>query len=89
MIGQDIGPFLFEGSDIGCLLIHGFTNTPHEMRGMGNYLAERGWGSFWRGTEQAAKILLARPGTLAWHDWVASAEEAVWARAYEFIIRHT
>jgi len=33
MIGQDIGPFLFEGNDIGCLLIHGFTNTPHEMRG--------------------------------------------------------
>ncbi len=33
MIGQDIGPFLLEGNDIGCLLIHSFANTPHEMQG--------------------------------------------------------
>jgi len=34
-------PFLFPGSKTGCLLIHGFTGTPREMRSMGEYLAEQ------------------------------------------------
>jgi len=76
MIAQDIGPFLFEGNDIGCLLIHGFTNTPHEMREMGNYLAQKGL--------TVVGVLLAGHGTspydlarTTWHDWVASAEEGM------------
>jgi len=36
-------PFLFPGSKIGCLLIHGFTGAPKEMRWMGEYLAEQGY----------------------------------------------
>lgn len=36
-------PFYFPGNRIGCLLIHGFTGTPYEMRGLGNYLAARGY----------------------------------------------
>lgn len=31
-------PFAFEGNSIGCLLVHGFTGTPFEMRGLGEYL---------------------------------------------------
>lgn len=34
-----LGP---EESDTACLLIHGFTGNPVEMRGLGNYLAEQG-----------------------------------------------
>ncbi|HBF40708.1 MAG TPA: carboxylesterase, partial [Anaerolineaceae bacterium] len=29
---QGAEPFLFKGNDTGCLLIHGFTGTPFEMR---------------------------------------------------------
>ena len=71
-----IGSFFFEGNDIGCLLIHGFTNTAYEMRGMGNYLAEKGF--------TVLGVLLAGHGTspqdlakTTWHDWVASAEEGL------------
>ncbi len=38
---SDTGPFLFERGKTGCLLIHGFLGTPYEMRGLGEYLAER------------------------------------------------
>lgn len=71
-----IAPFFFEGNEIGCLLIHGFTNTPLEMRGMGHYLAEKGL--------TVVGVLLAGHGTspqdlarMSWHDWVASAEEGL------------
>ena len=36
------GTFLFEGSDVGCLLLHGFTGTPHNIRPLGDFLARRG-----------------------------------------------
>lgn len=36
-------PFYFPGNRIGCLLIHGFTGTPFEMRGLGNRLAQPGY----------------------------------------------
>jgi hypothetical protein len=36
-------PFYFPGNEIGCLLIHGFTGTPKEMRWMGEYLARQGY----------------------------------------------
>jgi len=36
------GTFYFEGSDVGCLLIHGFTGTPQNLRPLGNFLARRG-----------------------------------------------
>jgi carboxylesterase len=38
-------PFLFPGTtrpEVGCLLIHGFTGTPLEMRGLGEHLAQAG-----------------------------------------------
>jgi carboxylesterase len=36
------GTFFFEGSDVGCLLIHGFTGTPQNIRPLGDFLARRG-----------------------------------------------
>jgi carboxylesterase len=36
------GTYFFEGSDVGCLLIHGFTGTPQNMRPLGDFLARRG-----------------------------------------------
>lgn len=37
-------PFLIPGSKTGCLLIHGFTGAPKEMRWLGDYLADQGYG---------------------------------------------
>ncbi len=39
MLGAE--PFLYEAGEIGCLLVHGFTSSPSEMRGLGQYLADR------------------------------------------------
>jgi carboxylesterase len=41
-------PFFFpapktSSNSVGCLLVHGFTGTPKEMRGMGEYLARQGY----------------------------------------------
>jgi len=38
----DLNPFFFEGGQVGCLLIHGGTGSPPEMRPMGEYLAGKG-----------------------------------------------
>ena len=43
MIIPTTEPFLFPGNRIGCLLTHGFTGGPKEMRWMGEYLAEQGF----------------------------------------------
>lgn len=34
--------FSYEGGPVGALLIHGFTGSPHGMRALGQYLADRG-----------------------------------------------
>jgi esterase/lipase len=36
-------PFFFPGGTTGCLLLHGFSSTPGEMRPFGKYLAEKGF----------------------------------------------
>jgi carboxylesterase len=67
-------PFFFPGGDTGCLLIHGFTGAPKEMRWMGDHLAEQGFTVFaprlFGHATQPSDIIRAR-----WHDWVASAED--------------
>ena len=35
-------PFYFSGDRTGCLLIHGFTGTPNEMRWLGTQLSTAG-----------------------------------------------
>ncbi len=67
-------PFLFPGSRTGCLLIHGFTGAPKEMRWMGEYLAGRGF--------SVLGVRLSGHATHAddmirsrWTDWAASVED--------------
>jgi carboxylesterase len=69
-------PFLYEAGDVGCLLLHGYTSTPFEMRGTGRFLADRGI--------TVSAPLLAGHGTApedlagkTWHDWHASVNNAL------------
>ena len=43
MIIPSAEPFYFPGNKTGCLLVHGFTGAPTEMRWMGEYLADEGF----------------------------------------------
>ncbi len=66
--------FFFPGSHTGCLLIHGFTGTPKEMRWMGEYLAARGLSVL--GVRLAGHA--TRPQDITrvhWTDWAASVED--------------
>lgn len=67
-------PFFFPGNDTGCLLIHGFTGAPKEMRWMGEYLAEQGFTvlgvRLFGHATQPEDMQRAR-----WQDWVASVED--------------
>jgi carboxylesterase len=76
MIVQDEGtPFFFQRGRTGCLLIHGTTGTPKEMRWLGEYLAVKGYSVlgcrlFGHATDQK-DLLRAR-----WVDWLTSVEDA-------------
>lgn len=67
-------PFLFPGSRTGCLLIHGFTGAPKEMRWMGEFLAAQGFSVL--GIRLAGHA--THPGDMVrsrWTDWLASVED--------------
>ena len=76
MIVQEEGrPFFFQRGRTGCLLIHGTTGTPKEMRWLGEYLASRGisvlgYRLFGHATDQS-DLLRVR-----WYDWLTSVEDA-------------
>ena len=67
-------PFFFPGGSTGCLLIHGYTGTPKEMRWLGEYLAEQGNTvlgiRLFAHATQPADMIRAR-----WRDWLASVED--------------
>jgi carboxylesterase len=42
-IVPDSEPFFLPGGTTGCLLLHGFTAMPGEMRQFGEHLAEKGF----------------------------------------------
>lgn len=69
-------PYYYSGSQIGCLLIHGFTSTPAEMRVIGEALAQAGF--------TTNGILLAGHGTkpedllhITYQDWIHSAQQGI------------
>jgi carboxylesterase len=69
-------PFFFTGGKTGCLLVHGFTGTPKEMRWMGEFLAAQGY--------TVLGIRLAGHATdphdlprTQWQDWLASVEDGI------------
>ena len=71
MLVKNTEPFYFPGDDTGCLLIHGFTGAPTEMRPLGEYLAGFDY--------SVLGIRLAGHGTkiedmnrMQWEDWSAS-----------------
>ncbi|MGQ9494334.1 MAG: alpha/beta hydrolase [Anaerolineae bacterium] len=73
----DLHPFFFPGGPVGCLLIHGGTGSPPEMRPMGEYLASKGL--------TVLGVRLAGHGTTpedlaqtSWLDLVVSAEEGLY-----------
>jgi len=67
-------PFFFRRGPTACLLIHGFTGAPKEMRWMGEYLASQGHtvlGVRLAGhATQPADLVRTR-----WQDWLASVED--------------
>lgn len=69
-------PFYLEGGDAACLLVHGFTSTPQEMRALGRFLHGKGFtvqGLLLPGHGRTPQDL---NGT-TWNDWydaVAAAE---------------
>jgi len=67
-------PFLFPGSRTGCLLVHGFTGAPKEMRWMGEYLAGEGFSVLGVRLAGHATQMSDMPRT-RWTDWTASVED--------------
>ncbi len=64
-------PFFFPGGPTGCLLVHGFTGTPKEMRWLGEYLAQNGCtvlGIRLPGHATCPEDMLR----VRWQDWLAS-----------------
>ncbi|MDT8897316.1 MAG: alpha/beta hydrolase [Thermanaerothrix sp.] len=69
-------PFFFPRGRTACLLIHGFTGTPKEMRKLGEYLADLNY--------TVLGIRLAGHATrledlmrCRWEDWLASVEDGL------------
>ena len=74
MIGTGAEPFYFPGGPVSCLLIHGFTSTPQEMRWLGVQLNEAGFSVL--GLRLSGHA--THPSDLhraRWKDWMASTED--------------
>jgi carboxylesterase len=74
MIIPGAEPFFFPGGPQGCLLIHGFTGAPREMRDLGVYLSRQGF--------SVLGVRLVGHGTriedltrTRWQDWLACVED--------------
>ncbi len=70
----EAAPFFFPGGPIGCLLVHGFTGTPKEMRLLGKYLSEHGHTvlgiRLFAHATDPKDMFRAR-----WKDWLADVED--------------
>jgi len=69
-------PFLHVGDRVGCLIVHGFTGTPYEMRPLGDYLFEEG--------HTVLGVRLAGHATdptdlsrIRWRDWLMTIEDGL------------
>ncbi len=71
---SDAEPFFLPGGRVGCLLIHGFTGTPKEMRWMGEDLNRRGYTIL--APRLAGHATQLRDLTRTrWQDWLAAVED--------------
>lgn len=68
-------PFFLPGnSGVGCLLVHGFTSAPQEMRGLGRHLADHDHSVLAvRLTGHATR--LSAMYRSRWHDWLTAVED--------------
>jgi carboxylesterase len=76
MIIPQSEPFFLPGGPSGCLLLHGFTSTPEEMRWLGDDLAHRGYTVL--GQRLAGHA--TDPHDLArtrWQDWLIDVEDGL------------
>jgi len=74
MIIPTAEPFFFPGGPVGCLLVHGFTGTPKDMRWLGEYLAGQGHSVLGiRLTGHATQI--EDMFRTRWEDWLVSVED--------------
>lgn len=66
-------PFRWEGRAPACLLIHGLSSTPWEVRTVGEALRDAGYHAegFWLPGHGSTPEALA---AVTWHDWVAECE---------------
>ena len=74
MLIPNAEPFFFPGGPVGCLLVHGFTGTPKEMRTLGEYLSTQGFavlGIRLAGHATDIQDLLRT----RWPDWLACVED--------------
>ncbi len=69
-------PFFIPGSRVGCLLIHGFTGTPKEMRMLGDSLAADHYTVLAPRLTGHATNLIDMEGS-TWRDWLASVEDGL------------
>lgn len=66
-------PFFFPGGDVACLLVHGFTSSPSEMRFLGQALANHGFSVL--GVRLFAHATRFQDMPRArWQDWIADIE---------------
>ncbi len=72
---KDGTPFFLPGvSGVGCLLVHGFTSAPQEMRGLGRHLADRDHSVLAVRLHGHATRLSAMSRS-RWPDWLAAVED--------------
>ena len=69
-------PFYLPGSSIGCLLMHGFSATPEEMRPLGDFLASKGYSLI--GVRLAGHANYPRDlKRTRWTDWLDDVENSL------------
>jgi carboxylesterase len=68
-------PFFDAGNRVGCLLIHGFTGTPFEMRSFGAFLHARGY-TISAPVLAGHATLVAEMNRTQWVDWYHSVTDA-------------
>jgi carboxylesterase len=68
-------PFFHSGNRVGCLLLHGFTGTPNEVRELGQRLYQQGYtvlGPALAGHATRLEDMLST----RWHDWYKTVTDA-------------
>lgn len=69
-------PFFFPGGKTGCVLVHGFTGTPKEMRLMGDYLKENKITAIGVRLAGHASQISDMVRT-KWRDWLITVEDGI------------